>query len=275
MDLVAGIRKEGSRGGRDSFKWSDVKESSHRENYLGHSIMAPVGRWQQNRDLNWYAKSGDSADKAKQQREEEIRRIKEAEQDAMAVALGLPVAPRASNNANLTPLGGGEVRKAVQEATEGDGEDDGGRGGIGFGSFGGVAGNDAEDEILAPIDRGTMTGDEITGSIAIVTIANIVNIVKPANTGTTGLGLARCRDLRDRNVAIEDQRRIVVVTLVVWSAIGRVLHDVIAIVVIMKAVGMRTIDIIVDRRWLVIVYIRAMHGNGVSVFCCYELELER
>lgn len=119
--------------------------------------MAPVGRWQQKRDLSWYAKSGDSADKAKQEREEEIRRIKEAEQDAMALALGLPVAPRVSNNANLTPLGGGEVRKAVQEATEGDGEGDVGRGGIGFGSFGGVAGNDAEDEILAPIgmDSGT------------------------------------------------------------------------------------------------------------------------
>ncbi|KAJ5674685.1 uncharacterized protein N7477_004619 [Penicillium maclennaniae] len=55
MDLVAGVRKEGSRanmtfpisGGRTEFKWSDVKDSSHRENYLGHSLMAPVGRWQQ------------------------------------------------------------------------------------------------------------------------------------------------------------------------------------------------------------------------------------
>ncbi|EEA26884.1 hypothetical protein TMatcc_004831 [Talaromyces marneffei ATCC 18224] len=154
MDLVAGVRKEGSRGGRDSFKWSDVKESSHREKYLGHSIMAPVGRWQQNRDLNWYAKSdASSAEKAKQEREEEIRRIKEAEQDAMALALGLPVAPRASNNANMTPLGGSEVRKAVQESTDVDdkADGDGGRG-LGFGSYGGAAAmKDAEDEILAPI----------------------------------------------------------------------------------------------------------------------------
>ena len=40
MDLVAGIRKEGSRGGRGEFKWEDVRDSQHRENYLGHSLMA-------------------------------------------------------------------------------------------------------------------------------------------------------------------------------------------------------------------------------------------
>lgn len=27
-------------GGRDVFKWEDVKDSQHRENYLGHSLMA-------------------------------------------------------------------------------------------------------------------------------------------------------------------------------------------------------------------------------------------
>ena len=40
MDLVAGVRKEGSRGGRGDFKWEDVRDSQHRENYLGHSLMA-------------------------------------------------------------------------------------------------------------------------------------------------------------------------------------------------------------------------------------------
>ena len=40
MDLVAGVRKEGSRGGRGEFKWDDVKDNQHRENYLGHSLMA-------------------------------------------------------------------------------------------------------------------------------------------------------------------------------------------------------------------------------------------
>ena len=29
-----------SRGGRGDFKWEDVKDDQHRENYLGHSLMA-------------------------------------------------------------------------------------------------------------------------------------------------------------------------------------------------------------------------------------------
>ena len=36
----------GTRGGQDQFKWEDVKSDVHRENYLGHSLLAPVGRWQ-------------------------------------------------------------------------------------------------------------------------------------------------------------------------------------------------------------------------------------
>ena len=40
MDLLQTVRKEGSRGGRAEFKWEDVKTDQHRENYLGHSLMA-------------------------------------------------------------------------------------------------------------------------------------------------------------------------------------------------------------------------------------------
>lgn len=42
-------RDGGCRGGHDQFKWEDVKADAYRENYLGHSVNAPVGRWQKGR----------------------------------------------------------------------------------------------------------------------------------------------------------------------------------------------------------------------------------
>ncbi|XP_066352537.1 uncharacterized protein [Miscanthus floridulus] len=83
----------GVRGGRDQFKWDDVKVDKHRENYLGHSVKAPVGRWQKGKDLFWYTrdKKSDTEDALK----EEIRRVKEEEEQAMHEALGL--APKRSN----------------------------------------------------------------------------------------------------------------------------------------------------------------------------------
>ncbi|CAK7271984.1 hypothetical protein SEPCBS57363_004901 [Sporothrix epigloea] len=112
MDLVATVRKQGSRGGVN-FNWEDVATSSRREHYLGHSLKAPVGRWQHGRDLTWYAKDkdgdggdgevglenkGDDEDTAVKARRDELRRVKEAEEQAMALALGFPPG---------TSLGGG------------------------------------------------------------------------------------------------------------------------------------------------------------------------
>lgn len=54
------------------------------QHYLGHSINAPTGRWQKNKDVHWY-----SRDKQDTQDEKalEVKRIKQLEADALAVAL--------------------------------------------------------------------------------------------------------------------------------------------------------------------------------------------
>ena len=61
------------------------------ENYLGHSINAPVGRWQSNKDIHWYSRDATKqtdAEREAAERKEEIRRLKEAEEEALAIALG-------------------------------------------------------------------------------------------------------------------------------------------------------------------------------------------
>jgi hypothetical protein len=131
MDLLSSIRKEGSRGGVN-FQWSDVTASQHREHYLGHSIMAPVGRWQKGRDLSWYAKVDPSSplskseqresaeEKRAKERREEIRLVKEAEGDALAKALGLPVAERSEPGTGANAVEVEEVKRVIKETEIGD-----------------------------------------------------------------------------------------------------------------------------------------------------------
>lgn len=111
--------------------------------------MAPVGRWQKNKDLSWYAKSDTSAAAltAAEQRKEEIRKIKEAEESALSEALGY--GPTIRSNANETPIGQKEVEKAIKETAEGD--DDNAAKGVGFGAFDrGVVGKE-ESEVLGGV----------------------------------------------------------------------------------------------------------------------------
>ncbi|QIX02502.1 hypothetical protein AMS68_008019 [Peltaster fructicola] len=187
MDLLQTVRKEGSRGGVD-FKWDDVRSSQHRENYLGHSLMAPVGRWQKGKDLNWYAKAEDAektpedlAADEQQRRKEELRKVKEAEEDAMARALGLPVPDRSANTEPLGIMANRHLPRA--QRTKEDHE----IGMIGNERDGGVESqNDtAEDDQI----RETGVAIDIVGmaiGIDLVSINDIDHAVETVGTTTDG-----------------------------------------------------------------------------------------
>ncbi|MCO5565798.1 hypothetical protein L7F22_019473 [Adiantum nelumboides] len=85
----------GTRGGAAYFSWDDVKKDKDRENYLGHSILAPTGRWQKNKDVTWYNKdktqgeSGSGTDAATEARKQELMAIKMREEEEMNKRLGI------------------------------------------------------------------------------------------------------------------------------------------------------------------------------------------
>ncbi|KAE8290816.1 Multiple myeloma tumor-associated protein 2-like protein [Larimichthys crocea] len=84
--MFGSSRSGGVRGGQDQFNWDDVKGDKHRENYLGNSLMAPVGRWQKGKDLTWYAR--DKKGSRPLTKEEELAAVKAAEHEALMAALG-------------------------------------------------------------------------------------------------------------------------------------------------------------------------------------------
>lgn len=77
----------GVRGGKDQFTWESVKTDKDRECYLGHSVMAPVGRWQEGKDITWYAKENATANG----QNKEFLKAKEVEEQALMAALGYRV----------------------------------------------------------------------------------------------------------------------------------------------------------------------------------------
>lgn len=87
---------------------------THRpENYLGATVNAPVGRWQNSRDVHWYSRNTDADAAAEaERRKEEIRKLKEQEEEALSAALGYTPSTRLSSatgggsGANSIPVQG-------------------------------------------------------------------------------------------------------------------------------------------------------------------------
>ena len=105
--------------------------------------------------MNWYAKPDTPATQsAAESLAEEKRQIKEAEEDAMLAAMGLPVPQRVSTNVNLTPLGEKSNQAEVKKASKGTATDEGDTSAgnlVGYGGYSGQLGttDDREGDMLS------------------------------------------------------------------------------------------------------------------------------
>ena len=116
----------GTRGGQAHFDWKDVKaDERHRENYLGHSIMAPKGRWAEAKDHLWYSRSQSGSGKdcsgadiaRAEARAAELRAVKAQEEALLRQALGLP----AQQDPGATDKGAGqETGAGTRQLSESD-----------------------------------------------------------------------------------------------------------------------------------------------------------
>jgi hypothetical protein len=82
------------RGGRDQFNW-DTIEDKYRENYLGHSLKAPRGKWQEGKDLIWYTKkkpgsADDVVDDKQLKLQQEIAMVQQKEAELLLAAQAKP-----------------------------------------------------------------------------------------------------------------------------------------------------------------------------------------
>eukprot|EP01025_Chloroclados_australasicus_P012948 TRINITY_DN16195_c0_g1_i1.p2 TRINITY_DN16195_c0_g1~~TRINITY_DN16195_c0_g1_i1.p2 ORF type:complete len:275 (+),score=21.41 TRINITY_DN16195_c0_g1_i1:209-1033(+) len=99
MSLYNGPPRGGSRGGKDQFSWDQVKSDKDREYYLGHSVKALTGRWQKGKDVYWYTRDKQKEDDTAHQ--DELRAVKEREEQLMAEALGLKPKAMAASKRRL------------------------------------------------------------------------------------------------------------------------------------------------------------------------------
>jgi Multiple myeloma tumor-associated len=167
------IREASVRGGSGRFNWEDVKkDEKFRDTYIGHSLHAPVGRWQKGKDLQWYAKTTPTTAAAaaaaqKAEREAEIRKIKEAEEEALAEALGFKVERKVKNE--------GVSQEELANALKDEEVVEGGEG-LGYGRYVSVNVEDADGSVKPRIGSTLPDGSVMMDHVPPETRENEVSV---------------------------------------------------------------------------------------------------